>query len=150
MRAVLFLIFSIFICTITCNAQDLPKNIKWSFAIEKTEKANEYLIKAKGELKPNWHIFDLNPGGDGFLIAPEFSFSNPAIKQLHNEAKGQIITNEFPGVDGKVRYYENEVSFNVLIRSKENEINGSIYYQICDHEKCLAPTEEPFYFKLNK
>lgn len=141
---------SLFLIVLTCMlstsavSQDMKDFIKWEIKIEKTKKANEYLVKAQAKLEPDWHIFDLDPGGDGFLIAPDFEFEDKKVEVIKKTAEGKLISTEFAGVDGKVRFYENKVSFNALIRSNAKEIKGSIYYQICDHEKCLAPTEESF------
>lgn len=118
----------------------------WTFTKNETSEPNQYMITAQLKLAKNWHIFDFEPGGDGLLIAPEFSFKGKDVQILKKEAVGTIITTKFAGVDGDVRYYENEVSFKVLVRSNDKDIKGSVYYQICDHEKCLAPTEEPLLF----
>lgn len=117
---------------------------EWNFKKEKTSKANEYLLIAQLKLAKDWHIFDFDPGGDGFLIAPDFTFESEGVEILKKEAKGQLISTAFEGVTGDVRYYENSVSFQLLVRSNFEQLSGSVYYQLCDHEKCLAPTEKTF------
>jgi len=118
----------------------------WSFTKLKTEVPNEYIVEAKLQLAKHWHIFDFEPGGDGLLIAPEFNFDNSAILILKKEAEGELISDQISGM-GNVRYYEDEVSFKVLVRSNTEVIKGSVYYQLCDEEKCMAPSEELFNLK---
>jgi hypothetical protein len=123
---------------------DEPEAIaNWTFNKEQTAEPNNYLITAHLKLSKHWHIFDFEPGGDGLLIAPEFNFDNENVTIVKKEAQGELINAQVSGM-GNVRYYENEVSFKVLIRSNTEAINGSVYYQLCDETKCIAPTEEPF------
>lgn len=125
-----------------------PKPIAvWTFTKEETSEQHQYIIIAQLKLAKDWHIFDFNPGGDGLLIAPEFSFENKDVQILNKEADGKLITAKLDGLDDDVRYYENEVSFKLLVRSNNKELKGLAYYQLCDHEKCLAPTEESFNLK---
>ncbi len=162
MRNLILLLF-ISIC-ISCSAQKAAKvsekseNImstskdqaipiaSWAFTKEKSNAPNEYVITAKLLLAKHWHIFDFEPGGDGLLIAPKFNFDNDQVKLIKKEAVGEIINSQISGM-GNVRYYENEVSFKVFIRSNTEAISGSVYYQLCDEQKCMAPTEEPFNLK---
>lgn len=125
-----------------------PSPVKWNISISKTEIPFEYEIRAVAELDAHWHVFDLEPGGDGLLIGPEFQFATHHIEIISVKAKGDLITKDMDGV-GVVRYYENEVSFIAHVRAKTQEIKGTIYYQLCDPEKCLPPTEVPFTLSLN-
>ena len=160
MRNLVFLFF-ISIC-FSCNAQketivtkkDLSVDLNtshqrkpiamWLFTKDEQKESNEYLISAEVSLQKGWHIFDFNPGGDGLQIAPAFSFQNKDVEIISQKMEGDLIATKFAGMDEEVRYYENKVRFAVLVRSKSKEIRGSVYYQLCDHEKCLAPTEETF------
>lgn len=117
---------------------------QWTFSKKETGQPNEYLITATLKLANDWHIFDFNPGGDGLLIAPDFTFENKELEVVSKKAVGKLISSNFAGVEEKVRYYENQVRFELVVRSNTEKISGSVYYQLCDHEKCLAPTEEPF------
>lgn len=117
---------------------------QWSFSKKETKQPNEYLITATLKLANDWHIFDFNPGGDGLLIAPDFSFENKELEVVSKKAIGKLISSNFAGVDEKVRYYENQVRFELVVRSNTEKINGAVYYQLCDHEKCLAPTDQNF------
>ncbi len=118
----------------------------WSFKKENSDKANHYLITANLVLAKDWHIFDFKPGGDGLLIAPDFTFDDKDITIISKKAEGKLVTAKLDGMDDDVRFYENQVSFKLLVRSNKKTLNGSVYYQLCDHEKCLVPTEESFIF----
>lgn len=161
MRNLVF-ILCVLVC-VSCNTQkkvtqkvktDVPavgsvkigeqKIADWTFAKERTDKKNEYKIIATLKLAKDWHIFDFNPGGDGFLIAPDFTFTTEGVEVLKKEIIGEVIIYRFKGMEADARFYENEVRFEVLVRSNEEKISGSVYYQLCDHEKCLAPTDQMF------
>ena len=130
--------------SIGSSVDDTETVAKWNYEIEKLDKSNEYKITANLKLDHGWHIFDFQPGGDGLLIAPEINFTSKDVTVLDKKAVGKLVTAQLAGMDDKVRYYENEVSFMVRVRSKNKEFKGSVYYQLCDHEKCLAPAENPF------
>jgi len=120
----------------------------WTFSAQSTNEADVYLIQAKLSLANDWHIFDFEPGGDGYLIAPEISFTTEGLSVLSKKAVGNLVSAKLAGMEKEVRYFENEVSFELRVRSKHKELKGSVYYQLCDHEKCLAPTDEPFTLTL--
>jgi hypothetical protein len=131
--------------TTISNVLSKPRPVAiWNISKQDHSEPNQYMLTAKLILDKGWHIFDFNPGGDGLLIAPAFSFESKDVEIIKKEMVGTLVTAKLAGMDDDVRYYENEVSFKVLIRSKKKEIKGSVYYQLCDHEKCLAPTEELF------
>jgi hypothetical protein len=120
----------------------------WKFSAESTNEVDVYLVKANLSLANDWHIFDFEPGGDGYLIAPDISFTTEGLTVISKKAVGELVTAKLAGMEKKVRYYENKVSFEVRVRSKEKDIKGSVYYQLCDHEKCLAPTDQSFSLTL--
>ena len=147
----LLILFSFF-CTIHSFAQaninnDIFDNThtKWDFEIVKQE--NKYLVRASVLLETGWHIFSSNPGGDGSLTSTELEI-NELKKQktsIEYQEFGELHEKEIAGI-GSVRFYENNAVFQIEFNELTNikTLNGSVNFQICNDQMCMAPTTKNF------
>ena len=120
-------------------------------ATAKKIKDSEYELKLHCKLKPEWHLWSLEPGGDGMLVFPTIKYSkNPNLSMIGKlTEKGTKISKEFPGVDGITHYYENEVTYTQKVKIKANTvIKGVVNYQTCDHSQCMIPTDKSFEIEI--
>ncbi|GBL34436.1 thiol:disulfide interchange protein DsbD [Filimonas sp.] len=118
----------------------------WTFSAKKIKDA-EYELTLHCKLKPEWHLWSLDPGGDGLLMPPSFTFEKNKSVQFVGKIKesGKVINKEFPGTDGITHYYENEITYRQKANIKYNtSIKGNVHYQTCDHSQCLAPKDKAF------
>lgn len=124
--------------------------IKWQFWSEKESDGQSYTLYAKASINPGWHVFSLNPGGDGLLIPTGLTVEN---REQYRDVgalmvEGKEIRKEMEGV-GMVSYYENEVVFKLsLIPYKPCIASGFISFQLCNDRMCLPPAEAAFSVKL--
>lgn len=98
------------------------------------------------DLRPGWHVYALEPGGDGMMIPPSFSFK-PGKYSLDGsiQEKGKLIVAPMEGLEGKVRYYEGTADFVQHVKaSKGTPIEGTYQYQLCSESVCLPPQTETF------
>lgn len=151
LRIAVFLLLSVFI-TGNIYAQIEQDPTTWTFDVKK-KSGNEYDLVFKVHLKKEWHLYSLNPGGDGSLIAPSFEFDkNSAVRlmgKVKEKGKNKMITEEIDGIDGAVHYYEDEITYTQSVSvNKNTKITGTYGYQTCNHEKCLNPTTKPFSFDI--
>lgn len=108
-------------------------------------------LRITANLTDDWHIFSFNPGGDGSLIAPEFTFTpNSQVKLLGKiKENGRIFHEDTGDLMGKINYFKNKVIYTQrAVLSGNTELSGEIYYQICDDTGCLPPEEKTFSIKL--
>lgn len=132
------------------SAQIIADPTTWKFQAKKL-KGDEYEVQINCKIKEGWHLWSIDPGGDGLLVPPSFSFDkNPDIKVVGKiQEKGNRIDKEFPGTDGITHYYENEVSYVQKLKiAKNTSIKGKVKYQTCDHSQCLAPVVKPFKIEI--
>ena len=118
----------------------------WTFSAKKM-KDTEFELTLHCKLKPEWHLWSLEPGGDGLLLPPSFTFDkNKSLELVGNvKERGKKISNEFPGTDGITHFYENEITYTQKAKIKGNTIiKGMVSYQTCDHSQCLAPVDKKF------
>jgi thiol:disulfide interchange protein DsbD len=122
----------------------------WTFET-KHVKDNHYQLIFHLKLKEGWHIWSLNPGGDGFQIVPSFKIKkNDAVIKLGSfKEKGNAITELMDGVDGKVTYFKNKVDYIAELEVNNNTtLSGTFKYQVCDDKMCLPPATKKCSFEI--
>jgi len=124
--------------------------IKWEF---KSKTVNDSTVELRiiATLAKDWHIFSFNPGGDGSLIAPEFTFeANNNVRLLGKlKENGQIFKEDTGDIMGKINYFKNKVIYTQkAVVKKDTDLKGEIYFQICDDTGCLPPEDLEFKIPL--
>lgn len=148
-KFILVLLFAL-VFHVSTFAQMIADPTTWSYEVKKKSETKYDLI-FNLKLKEHWHIWSFNPGGDGLQIPPEFTFdNNPAIKKLGSvKEAGSLVSEEIDGVDGKVNYFLNKVTYTQSVEvSKNTTIKGKHRYQVCDETQCLAPKTKNFLFEI--
>jgi len=149
LKKLLFILFSISIC-LPAKAQIIKDPTTWSYEVKKkSEQVYDLIFHVS--LKNEWHIYSLNPGGDGSLIVPNFEFDKNSAIQLQGKIKekGKLITETIDGVDGAVHYYEKNITYIQTVKALQNtKVSGTLSYQTCNHEMCLPPKTIPFSFEI--
>lgn len=132
-------------------AQIIKDPTTWNITAKKISGTN-YELVFNLSLADGWHIWSLNPGGDGLQVPPEFEIKknpNIALKGKVTE-KGSAITGTMDGVDGVVTYYHGKVTYKQLLTITANTtIKGTYSYQVCDDKMCLPPKTQPFTVTIN-
>lgn len=151
MRYLLSLLFLFGIYAQT-SAQNNNKPTSWSFSA-KPIKGNNYQLRVECKLKPHWHIWSMNVGGDGLMFPPNIVFTPSKDYQLVGKMKeeGKRISKEFIKGEPLFNYYENKVTFVQEAKiNKATNIQGKYSYQVCDTSKCDLPVENvPFQIKIS-
>lgn len=147
-KVVLF--FVLLIAAIAVRAQ-IENPVKWSYAAKKvSDKVYQVVITAT--LPKPWHIYSqFTPDGgpkptkivytkNPLLVINGEPKENGTLKMMHD--------NNF-GVD--VKYFGEKVEFVQTVQLKtaaKTSVSGTIDYMVCNDEKCLPPTKQPFEIKL--
>lgn len=150
-----FLKISFFILGLTIgvntNAQIVDPTT-WTYEVQKAS-AGEYELVFHLQLDEGWHIWSMDPGGDGFQIPPSFSFDKNASAKLLDKPveRGEKITATMDGVDGNVNYFSGKVDFVQKIRGTAGgSIAGTHEYQVCNDRMCLPPKTQKFRFEIGE
>lgn len=146
----------IFLFAITGFSSAVSQIIKdpttWQYEVKQTGEQTFDLI-FRVSLKEHWHIWALEPGGDGMQLPPEFIFENNAAVTLLGgiKEKGKKITGVMDGVEGEVSWYADKIEYTQSVRVTENTvITGEHTYQVCDDKQCLPPKTLSFQFEINQ
>ena len=122
----------------------------WKYEVKKIS-ATEYELIFHLDLKKGWHIWSLTPGGDGYEIAPSFTFDKNQKIKLKGKTteKGETITTTMEGIDGKITYLAGKIDYvqEVTVSAKAT-ITGKHQYQVCNDRMCLPPKDKDFTFDI--
>ena len=116
--------------------------VKWSTSIEKVSET-EYKLIAKAVIEPGWHLYSQNVP-DGGPIPTKFIFNEGetfTLKGKTKEGKGETVHDKIFNL--KIKYFSLNASFEQLVTVTENtkQLSGTVYFMVCDDERCLAPME---------
>lgn len=115
-----------------------------------SETEAELIVTAK--MDKGWHLYSFNPGGDGSLIAPELKFDKASGVQFVGKVKeqGKLITEEIDGV-GTIHFFKDKVEYIQKVKyTKPEKVKVNVYYQTCDDQGCLPPTDEDLIIDMSK
>jgi thiol:disulfide interchange protein len=129
------------VMSFSLEAQITKNPTHWNYTSKKIS-GNDYELIITCTLDEHWHIWSLDPGGDGLLFAPAFKFTKNPDYTLVGSVKesGKRIDREFSGTDGITHSYEKKVTYTQKIKVKKNTvIEGKHDYQVCNESKCLTP-----------
>src|SRR5690606_12655867 len=131
-------------------ANDDPST--WTYDVRK-KGDNTYDLVFTVKLEAGWHIWSLQPGGDGTLRQPIFAFDkNPdvVIKGTVTE-KGKVETLKLQGMANKVVYYSDKVEYIQTVRVSGNAtITGKHHYQLASNLAVLSPRIKDFSFEIGE
>lgn len=130
------------------NDQAKKEPITWSFQLWGTDTKDEIDLVAEVNLEPGFHLFAFEPGGDGLLIGTDIQLDDSKYEVIRKEQIGHQVQKEIEGL-GLVNYYEEKVSYNIRIRTKEKKLQGSFIYQVCNDRMCFPPAEKSFDISIN-
>ncbi|MEZ5046749.1 MAG: protein-disulfide reductase DsbD family protein [Chitinophagaceae bacterium] len=146
----IFIFLALLFSTQLLFAQHNQSPVQWSFSSEKVDSTSSYIIMAKAQIEPGWHVFATEPGGDGLLIPTTLTINheNKKIKIGITQEKGKKITEEMEAV-GLVHYFKDEVIFYVEVFPIDQDIiTGLISFQVCNDKMCLPPEDVNFSINL--
>lgn len=125
--------------------------VSWDYSATK-DSEQEFTIVLKADLDEGWALYSqfVDEGGP---IPTEFSFQENSSYSLIGSVE-ESDTNKTTGHDAifdmVVSKFKKEAVFSQKVKLNGTEVNikGSVYYQVCNDERCLMPTEKEFEFVL--
>jgi Disulphide bond corrector protein DsbC len=131
-------------------AQVVEDPTTWTYEVKK-KSVTEYQLIFHLDIKAGWHIWSLHPGGDGYEIAPTFTFDkNPKVKLKGKTIeKGKATTTKMDGIDGKITYMSGKIDYiQEVTVTGSTKITGKHGYQVCNDRMCLPPKDKDFVFDI--
>ncbi len=145
-RKLLSLLLSAWLAAFAVGAQKLSP-ITWDVAVENNT-PDHATVKFSASIENGWHLYslDLPDGGpnstsitfdlpDGVATEGELTPSRPTIEKFD------------PIFNLKLSWWDSSVNFTQQLSitdGKAHEINGTIFFQACNDQTCIAPQKVPF------
>lgn len=131
------------------GAQIIEDPTEWKFEARKID-GNKYDLVFHCDVKNGWHIYSLDPGGDGSFLPPSFTIKDHPDIKLVGEVReeGEIIHETIEDI-GTVHYYTTVDYIQTVELANENmTITGEYTYMTCNDETCLPPKTLDFSIKV--
>lgn len=121
--------------------------ITWDVSVE-SNGPEEATVRLAAKIESGWHLYGFNLPEDG-PNSTRITFDTPE----GTEAVGaltpsrQPIEQFDPVFSLKLSWWENDIAFTQKFRitdSKAHDLSGTIYFQGCNDQACIAPQRIPF------
>ncbi|MEO6830941.1 MAG: protein-disulfide reductase DsbD domain-containing protein [Chitinophagaceae bacterium] len=131
------------------NAENQKDPSHWRVIATKLDKST-YRVEFHVDIDKGWHIWTLNPGGDGSLIPPSFHFNTGKYTLVEGLGEqGISVQAVLGGIKDPAYFYPSGAMFTQSISAKKGTvITGTYTYQLCSNTLCMAPKTKPFKVKL--
>lgn len=130
--------------------------IKWSTSIEKISDT-EYILIANATLEEGWHLPSQETFDEDVLgpLPTEFSFfeKDNNYELIGKTEEPQVEPHFDPIFQIDLKNFSNEASFKQqvkLLKTDLKYIKATVFFSVCDDEKCLPPEEVELIFELVK
>src|SRR5690606_18693923 len=126
------------------KAQMIEDPTVWSFEAKQI-KGDEYEIQFQVKVKNDYHIYSLDPGGDGSFLPPSFEIEANPIYEPNGEMseRGKKISETIEDI-GTVYYYKEVVFVQPARISGTGVLKGQYTYMVCNDVGCLPPKTRDF------
>ena len=133
----------------TASAQIIEDPSEWKFEAKKKQ-GNEYDLIFHVNVKNGYHIYSLDPGGDGSFPPPEFNFTKGDNYKLRGKLseKGERIDETIEDI-GTVHYFKKVDFIQPATITANGKITGKYTYMTCNDQGCLPPKTKTFTFTVN-
>ncbi|MFT5666205.1 MAG: thiol:disulfide interchange protein [Vicingaceae bacterium] len=140
MRAFFLSILLFFSATIS-NAQ-IFNPVSWKTEIKELENGR-FELQMTASIEEGWHLYSQSLPSDDGPIATEFTLKESTDFLIEGKVNEPKPKTEFdPNFDMDLNYFEDEVTFTQVIKSKVTDaykMTAEVYFMVCDAEKCLPP-----------
>jgi thiol:disulfide interchange protein len=144
----IFILFFTLLSVITSAQIFTP--VSWNFS-QKQVSDHEIELQFKATIDDGWYLYSQFIGDDG-PVPTEFTFTTEGGYSLVGTPKeGEPIEEFDPNFDMILKYFKNEAIFTQIVQVSSSEdfnLEGNVYFMVCDEAQCLPPEEVEFSFEI--
>ena len=144
----IFILFFTLLSVITSAQIFTP--VSWDFS-QKQVSDHEIELQFKATIDDGWYLYSQFIGDDG-PVPTEFTFTTEGGYSLVGTPKeGEPIEEFDPNFDMILKYFKNEAIFTQIVQVSSSEdfnLEGNVYFMVCDEAQCLPPEEVGFSFEI--
>ncbi len=146
-RSILFLI--LYVCAASpLYAQMIEDPTVWNFEAKHIQ-GEEYEIQFQVKVNEDYHIYALEPGGDGAFLPPSFEIEPNPIYEATGPLgeRGKKISEHIEDI-GTVFYYKEAVYYQPARIRAPGALKGTYTYMVCNDVGCLPPKTKSFTLRI--
>lgn len=141
-----FVLAALLVYSLGTFAQNIQDPVSWQFAVTKSGDG-QYSFVAEASITDKWHIYAMQPGGEGELIGTSLRFED-GVKLL-GQPKELTPAREEVMMDEHVRLHSGKARLGATLKGKPGQrLSGSVEYQACNDMMCLPPKTKSFTLTL--
>ena len=144
----IFILFFTLLSVITSAQIFTP--VSWDFS-QKQVSDHEIELQFKATIDDGWYLYSQFIGDDG-PVPTELTFtSEGGYSLVGNPKEGEPIEEFDPNFDMILKYFKNEAIFTQIVQVSSSEdfnLDGNVYFMVCDEAQCLPPEEVEFSFEI--
>ena len=144
----IFILFFTLLSVITSAQIFTP--VSWDFS-QKQVSDHEIELQFKATIDDGWYLYSQFIEDDG-PVPTEFTFTSEGGYSLVGTPKeGEPIEEFDPNFDMILKYFKNEAIFTQIVQVSSSEdfnLDGNVYFMVCDEAQCLPPEEVEFSFEI--
>lgn len=144
-------IFSAFITCLLIVSTGLAQivdPVSWSFTVEVN--GDEATLISTATIDEGWHVYAQVLESDMGPVPTEFTFEPTKNYKLTGKNEESKTYQEYDkNFEMNLSYFKSTAVFKQKIKRLSKDkftVKGSVYFMVCNDEKCLPPTDEPFEF----
>ena len=143
--------FILFFTTLSVFASAQIFNpVTWEFS-HKQLSDNEIELQFRASIDHGWHLYSQFIEDDG-PVPTEFTFTrSEGYSLLGTPQEGESIEEFDPNFDMILKYFKQEATFTQIVQvssAKDFNLDGNVYFMVCDEAQCLPPEEVEFSFEI--
>jgi len=124
--------------------------VTWEFS-HKQLSDNEIELQFRASIDHGWHLYSQFIEDDG-PVPTEFTFTkSEGYSLLGTPQEGESIEEFDPNFDMILKYFKREAIFTQIVQvssAKDFNLDGNVYFMVCDEAQCLPPEEVEFSFEI--
>jgi len=148
----IFAIITLLFFSTTVSAQILTP-VKWKTEVKKAN-GNTYTVHFRASMDPGWHVYAQTQPKNAIARPLEISFQrNPSVVLQGKPREIGRMTKSFDKTTGISSYqYVGKLEVVQMVQVKaraKTTLSGTLTFQTCTGDKCLAPEDVDFEIPLN-
>ncbi len=140
------------VLTVAQLAAQIENPVHWELSQSKIDDTH-YTLLYKAKIDEGWHLYSQHIEGDEGPIPTEFTINTEGVTADNFAIEPKGITKFDKTFEMEITYFEDQVIFKqpiTLGEAYQDPLKVSVFFMVCDNERCLPPEEFSFQVGLRK
>ena len=125
--------------------------VDWEYSVE--QKGNEATLIFTATIEEGWHVYSQVLESEEGPIATEVTFTpNPNYELVGKTTESKTYNEYDPNFEMNLTFFKTTAVLKQKVKLKTDKpfnIEGGVYFMVCNESMCLPPSDERHNFELN-